>query len=352
MSSLTLGLVVNPIAGVGAALAWKGTDDIDAAWQAVEEGKPQPVWDIVSRALDSIPTHIRISWILGADYPLNVDGTVVSVLPQHSTAQHTIEAVKAITDHDPDLIIFAGGDGTAADVASTTDLPIIGIPAGVKIFSPCFLHRPDDLGSFLLNWEGDTVETDLLDLDEEAYRQGRAEPRLVTSAIIPVSSVVQSGKISLSSSDSETFRLIAERIEDDALLNGKTIIVGPGSTMKNILHQLGLEVSLLGVDIVTKDEVIIFDGTRDQLDQYEIDEIWLSPIGNQGHIFGRGNRQISPEQISRVGPANIRIFSTMEKIRATPTLFVDTGVSKLDKELRGYLSVIVGYHEEIMKKVE
>lgn len=345
--SLKLGLVINPIAGVGASLAWKGTDDIDRAWDAVAEGKPQPVWAIVQRALQSLPNYMEIDWVLGADYKLGLEGMVVGWLPERSRSETTREAVKLIAEQQPDLIIFVGGDGTAADVADSVKLPILGIPAGVKIYSPVFLHRPEDLGDFLDNWEMETTKVDILDLDEESYRQGQPVAKLITSATIPASSTIQAGKVSWTAPDSETFELIAERIIDDDLLQG-TILIGPGSTMSNIFAALGMELSLLGVDVVVDGELVLLDGTADQLEQFQPDEIWITPIGNQGHIFGRGNRQITPKLIDQ---AKIRVFATLEKARETQTLFVDTGDVALDKRLRGFLPVIVGYHEEILKRV-
>jgi len=350
MTSLKLGLVINPIAGVGAALAWKGTDNVNAAWKAIADGEKQPVWELVNRALASIPNHIEIQWLLGGDYPIMISGEICYQLPEQSQPEDTRKAVETIEKLKPDLIIFAGGDGTAADVAQSTKIPMIGIPAGVKIFSPCFLHRPEDLGTMLLHWEGELIEVDLLDLDEDAYRQGRAEPKLITNATIPVSPNIQSGKISWTSPATRTFELIAERIRDENWFEGN-ILVGPGSTMKNIMAKLGLEVSLLGVDLVTPNEVLILDGTASQLEQQQIDQIWLSPIGNQGHIFGRGNRQITPKIIAAVGKQHVKIFATQQKARETKVLYVDTGNSELDQHFRGYISVIVGYHDEIIKKV-
>ncbi len=347
MTELKIGLIINPIAGVGASLAWKGTDDVEAAWDVVETGGEQPVWNIVKRALASLPSHVGIKWFLGADYNLDLEATVVSSMPARSHANDTKIAVKAMNDLSLDLILFAGGDGTAADVANSSAVPILGIPAGVKIYSPVFVHRPEDLGSFLKNWEGDTTQVDLLDLDEDAYRRGEVEVKLITSASIPVSSMIQAGKISWTAPDSATFELIAERIQEEGWLL-QTLAVGPGSTMQSIFSCLGLDLSLLGVDIIQNGDIKLLDATKEQLDSTEIDEIWVTPIGNQGHIFGRGNRQLSSNLIAR---AKIRVFATMDKARETEVLYVDTGDPELDDKLRGFLPVVVGYHEEIMKRV-
>lgn len=351
MGPLKIGLVANPIAGVGAALAWKGTDDVKAAWKAVDSGIEQPVWKILKRAIKSIRNDLDIKWILGGKYQFSPEGEIVYDLPINSTAIDTQRAVKSILSQDIDLLLFVGGDGTALDIAKKVEkIPILGIPGGVKIFSPCFLHQPEDLGNVLANWDGSTRAVDLLDLDEEAYRRGEARAKLVGAIIIPDTQQVQSGKSSLGGFDEESYRLIAERITEENWLN-KTIAAGPGSTMNKIFQALAISKSLLGVDIINNGIVQAIDCTTEQLEQFDIHEIWLSPIGNQGHIFGRGNRQISSTIIRSVKKKHIRLFSTPAKMQNTPKLYVDTGDPLLDKDLRGYYSVVVGYYEEILRKV-
>ena len=350
-SALNVGLLVNPIAGVGASLAWKGTDDVDAAWNAVKNGYPQPIWKIVDRALASIPSNVKIKWLFGDKYDLKISGQVVYESSGESRSQDTRNAIKLFVGEAVDLILFAGGDGTAVDVGTqSAQVPILGIPGGVKIFSPCFLHRPEDLGSFLENWDGSTVDTDILDLDEELYKTGLTQAKLVGSAKIPVSQLIQSGKKGTSVLDSDTLAQIAERITDDGMLN-KSILVGAGSTMQGIFRNLNIEISLLGIDLVVNGKLEQQDCTSQQIEDAEIDEIWITPIGIQGHIFGRGNRQISASKIQSVGKKGILIFSTLEKIRNTPILYVDTGDPQVDSMLRGYIKVIVGYHDEIVRKI-
>ena len=309
----------------------------------------QPSWDIPERALSSIRSDTDIKWILGGKYP-NLEGAVVYESPIESTAADSRNGVQAILQTQVDLIIFVGGDGTAVDIGSNVkEIPILGIPCGVKIFSPCFLHRPEELGRFISNWDLSTNEIDLLDLDEVAYRAGLAQPTLVGSARIPNTTLVQGGKVGSSSDDTSTFQLIAERIQEEHWLQ-RTIAAGPGSTMRNIFLEFDVEKSLLGVDIFQNGELIEHDCTSETLLKYKVQEIWLSPIGNQGHIFGRGNRQIPASLIKTVGKENIKIFSTLAKMQETPLLYIDTGDPDLDVTLQGYYNVIVGYYEEKMRK--
>ncbi|MHA2251680.1 MAG: ATP-NAD kinase family protein [Candidatus Kariarchaeaceae archaeon] len=350
MTSLKIGLIVNPIAGVGAALAWKGTDDVQNAWDAVNSGEVQPIWDVIVRAINSISKDKHIKWSLGDNNQFFPIGDIVYELPLRSTAEHTKEAVKRVLMTQPNLILFAGGDGTALDVADEAKgTPILGIPGGVKIFSPCFLHRPEDLGDFLRNWDGQSNQVDLLDLDEEEYRQGFAKAKLTGSAMIPISEKVQVGKVGSSGSDTSSYELIAERIKEEGWLH-TVIAVGPGSTMQGIFRLLNIEKSLLGVDVIDNGQLVAKDCTAKQLELYKIHELWISPIGNQGHILGRGNRQISPKIIRTIGKENIRIFSTPDKMLETPKLYIDSGSNELDKQLRGYYHVIVGYYEEKIRK--
>ncbi len=361
---MKIGLIINPIAGVGAALAWKGTDNIEQAWDIVEKNGEQPVWNIAQRALYRLSNDNSIFWYFGGDYEklcdcklINTDYEIVYNLPKRSSAIDTKKAVKQLINKNVDLIVFVGGDGTAKDVGSSVEykIPIIGIPGGVKIFSPSFIHRPEDLYSFIKQWNGEVREVDILDLDEQEYKRGYAKPKIVGSCLIPVTSYMQSGKMTYSTSDSSVYVSIAERILDDNLLDNKNIIVGPGSTMKRIFENLKINISLLGVDIISNKKLIKADCTKFELINYfsknRLDEIWISPIGNQGHIFGRGNRQISSSLISKITKEQIIIFATPEKIFNTKTLYIDTGDSNLDKKLQGYYNVIVGYHDSVVRKV-
>ena len=72
--------------------------------------------------------------------------------------------------------------------------------------------------------------------------------------------------------------------------------------------------------------------------------------GLRGHIFGRGNQQLSPRIIRNLGMANITYYCHEEKTfdLAASSLIVDTGDVKLDQELSGFARVITGYHDSMM----
>jgi predicted polyphosphate/ATP-dependent NAD kinase len=362
---MKVGVIVNPIAGVGAALAWKGTDNVSAAWDAINRGEYQPVWNILTRALKSIEDLNNLSFFFAfdSDELINsleldyIDYSIVFEMPLNSSSIHTKEATEVLIRKEVDIIIFVGGDGTALDIGDVTSdkVPIVGIPGGVKIFSPTFLHRPEDLNLFLRSWDGQTKQVDLLDLDEEEYKKGFAKPILTGTCKIPVYDGIQNSKMSWSSVDESIHELIAQRISDDNLLLEKRILIGPGSTMKSIFAYIGCDLSLLGVDLIVNGDLVLKDCTRGQIIEnnknISIDEIWLSPIGSQGHIFGRGNRQIPSEIINQVGKKSIILFSSYDKIENTKIIYVDSGDPKVDELLTGYHKVIIGYHDEIIRKI-
>ena len=239
---MKIGLIVNPIAGVGAKLAWKGTDDTPAAWKMIRDGYKAPIWEIVNRSLVTINEYDH-EWFVGEGIKdkvnlLNKFNMVTAYeFRFESNAEDTVIAVNKLLKLKVDIIVFAGGDGTAVDIAKNCkNIPIIGIPGGVKIFSPCFLHRPEDLGNFLIHWKGETKIIELFDLDEEEYRLGHARPMLIGKAKIPIDTQIQGGKMSwnITEDDDVTFEGIVERIKEENMLRNKTVLIGPGGTMKNI----------------------------------------------------------------------------------------------------------------------
>jgi len=291
----------------------------------------------------------------------NVIGSVES---GRTSSADTKNAAREMLELRASLILFAGGDGTARDIyeAIGTRIPVLGIPSGVKIHSAAFAANPDKAGELAVKYLQENLplqEVEVMDIDEEAFRQGRVSARLYGYLCIPYErSLVQNIKVGSIDTGNEEYQkktiaaYIVEEMEDDCLY-----ILGPGSTTKPIADELGVEKTLLGVDVVSAGKLAAKDVNETQLLKL-IDEkkakIIVTPIGGQGYVFGRGNQQISPQVIRKVGKDNILVVATRNKLNTIvgKPLLTDTGDEKVDRMLTGYAKVTVGYREHIMKKIE
>jgi len=365
-----LGLIVNPIAGIGGRVGLKGSDGIEIQKKALELGAVPLSLDRAIEALEVVkPIKDDIELItypneMGEDAAkkCSFNSIVIgSILKGKTTAEDTKNAAKEMLDMNVNLILFAGGDGTARDIydAIGEATPVIGIPAGVKIQSAVFAINPRSAGKLAVSYlsgECDVREVEVMDIDEEAVRQGIVVSKLYGYLKVPFQKrLIQGAKVPSSSRDKEAMEAIAleviDRMKDDCLY-----IIGPGTTTKAVTSKLGLSKTLIGVDVVFKRKLIGTDVNEKQLLELIKNhkaKIIVTPIGGQGHIFGRGNQQISPEVIKKVGRDNIMIIATPEKIhslRGRPIL-VDTGNREVDEMLKGYVRVITGYREEIVYKI-
>jgi predicted polyphosphate/ATP-dependent NAD kinase len=261
-----------------------------------------------------------------------------------------------------DLILFAGGDGTARDIyeAINGEIPVLGIPAGVKIQSAVFAINPQRAGDLALRFlRGDPMtikELEVMDIDEDAYRNNRLSAKLFGYLKVPYEErTMQSSKEPSRGSENITLEAIAAEIVE-GMENGVLYIIGPGTTTRPIVEMLGLEKTLLGVDVVLDGKLIAKDVNEEALkgliEEREA-KIIVTVIGGQGFIFGRGNQQISPEIIKRVGPNNVIIVASQEKLLALKdrTLLVDTGEQDVDEMLVGYHKVVTGYAQRSVYKV-
>jgi len=287
-----------------------------------------------------------------------------SIQSGNTTSADTKNAAREMAQLEVGLLLFAGGDGTARDICEAIDgrVPVLGIPSGVKIHSGVFALNPDKAGDLAAKFlqEGLPVrEGDVMDIDEEAFREGRVSARLYGYLRIPDErTLVQDAKLGSSRGEDEEYqkRVIAayvtEQMQDDY-----HYIIGPGSTTEPIADRLGIEKTLLGVDVVKAGKLVTKDANEKQLMQSiegKKAKIIVTPIGGQGYIFGRGNQQISPEVIKKVGKDNIIVVATRRKLDSLTgkPLLVDTGDREVDQKLTGYMRVIVGYREEVVKKIE
>jgi predicted polyphosphate/ATP-dependent NAD kinase len=261
-----------------------------------------------------------------------------------------------------DLILFAGGDGTARDIyaAVGNDFPVLGIPAGVKIHSAAYAITPRSAGELAADFlQGKRVrlrEAEVLDLDEASYREGRIITHLYGYLKVPYRrEVVQNQKVPTPESESVQAQAIAADVVE-RMQPGMAYLLGPGTTTRAVADRLGLPKTLVGVDVVTSAELLAADVSERQI--LEILEcrplgLIVTPTGGQGFLLGRGNQQVSPEVIRRVGRENILVICLASKIAALQgrPLLVDTGDPEVDRLMSGYLQVVTGYHEKIIYKV-
>jgi predicted polyphosphate/ATP-dependent NAD kinase len=288
----------------------------------------------------------------GLDYEV-----VYSPLPVTSSMD-TIGTCQAFLDKGADLILFCGGDGTARDVAGIAgSTPILGIPAGVKMHSGVFAASPQaaaDLAMRFLKKELNLRETEIVDVDEELYRAGILQTKLYALAKTPYLPVLVAERKRIYSSDQEDeFKDQIALFASEFMRDGSAYIIGAGTTTSRIADILGLEKTLLGVDVVKDGRLMITDASEQDLlellDRETRVMIIISPIGAQGFILGRGNQQLSAEVIRRVGIDKLIIISTPHKLAEIPYLLVDTGDEDLDESLAGKRQVVTGYRIAQMK---
>ncbi|WP_254271158.1 ATP-NAD kinase family protein [Haloarcula marina] len=352
-----IAVVVNPIAGMGGRVGLKGTDGKVA--EARERGAEPRAPDRAREALDSLAGVGRDIELLTYGDPMGeslardagFDPVVVGVPEdaEATTSDDTRAAVRAFVDHEADAVLFVGGDGTAVDVAETLDelddgTPILGVPAGVKVYSSVFGVSPRAAGRIAATFS-ETEAAEVNDIDEDAFRGGEVVTELRAVATVPVADQRQSAK-QLGGGTVET---LAEGVAE-GVRPGVTYVLGPGSTVGAIKRRLGFEGTTLGVDVWRDGELLVEDGAEsDILDALgEENVVVVSPIGGQGFVFGRGNQQISPAVIRR---CDVEVVASRRKLDDIGTLRVDTGDPELDAELAGWIQVRVGRYERRLVEI-
>ena len=369
-----VGFIVNPLAGIGGRVALKGSDGAEIVRRAFALGAKPHAPMRSAEALSRL-TGVRDQFEL-ITYPHEMgedearergfEPTVIGAIESGNTsAEDTGRAAKEMISAGCELIIFAGGDGTARNMFDAVGdaLPVVGIPAGCKIHSAIYAATPLDAGELAALWiKGEIsrcAELEVMDVDEEAFREEIVQARLYGYLRVPDDRrFTQGAKCGSAGSEALANRSIARRIVADMQWD-RCYIIGSGTTTRAIMEELGLPNSLLGVDVVKNGELLAKDVTEAQL--LEILEhhpatIVVTVIGGQGYIFGRGNQQLSPEVIRRVGRDNIRIIASAGKICTLGTMFdkklrVDTGDEEVNRMLRGYMRVTTAYNEQILLKV-
>jgi len=371
MEQKRLGLIVNPVAGLGGRVGLKGSDGADTQRRALELGAVPESGRRAQLALEMLaPLKEQLKVLaypgeMGEEVVLRcgLGVTIVGrITPGKTTREDTIRAAQEMLGRGVDLLLFAGGDGTARDVYEAVGLalPALGIPTGVKIHSAVFGSNPvaagQLAGSYLRGGVPSLREAEVMDVDEDAFRRDVLSARLCGYLKIPFRrALVQCAK-SASGPEEEAAQhgiamAIEELMEDDCLY-----ILGPGTTTRAIARELGLDKTLLGVDVVKSRQMVAQDVSEAELLQLVKRgqaKIIVTPIGGQGYIFGRGNQQISSRVIREVGTDGMIVVSTHHKINSLQgrPLLVDTGDGELDRALSGHTRVVTGCGEQVVYRV-
>lgn len=382
-----LGFVVNPIAGLGGRVGLRGTDGATALREAINRGATPIAPARADRALARLTgvSGVRIlaaPGAMGADlavarqFATEVVGSGVrreeacgaergSTVAAHSGAtspHHTRAAARAMLDQRVDLLLFAGGDGTARDIVDIvgTQIPLLGIPTGVKMHSGVFAATPEAAGEVAATFLGtpdarSVYEADIADIDEDALQDGRVSTRLFGCACVPAQRSRVVGPKRGGPGDERALDALAEQLASE-LKPERLYLIGPGTTTSRVLSHLGLDGTLLGVDAIRDGRLVAKDARESQLlgllDGTPAGII-AGVVGGQGFLFGRGNQQISAEVIRRVGTDSIIVLADASKLRSLspPWLRVDTGDPGVDEMLLGYRIVRTGPGSSTVMKV-
>lgn len=368
MSIFRMGLIINPLAGVGGPAALRGSDGV--AGLALERGAVPQAQQRTRLALEpllGLAERIEFLCLPGAMggellAQMGFRHRLVGTLDGPSGADDTRRAVQAMQEAGVSLILFAGGDGTARDVGDVAreGQPVLGIPAGVKIQSGVYAISPRAAGELARRLvEGGLVRLasgEVRDLDEAALRDGRVASRWYGELTVPVEGhFMQQVKQGGVESEELVLLELADWLAEE-WQPGVRYVFGPGSTLHGLAANLGLDGTLLGVDVVESGQVIARDVTEAELLALVSDHpafILVTAIGGQGHIIGRGNQQISPRVLRAVGLDRLRVVATKRKLATLEgrPLLVDSGDPALDAAFPDAIRVWSGYREELLYPV-
>lgn len=372
-----IGLIINPVAGLGGSVALKGSDNV--ASQALSLGATAKATLRAEQALAVIAQLqqefevITVKGAMGEDLcrKMNLPSRCVDFFGSEklnadimtSNADDTLAAARSIKAAGVDCLVFAGGDGTARNIYSAVgeDFPVLGIPAGVKIHSGVYAITPKAAGEILklmiTNQLVSVMERDVMDIDESLFREGTVKAKRYGEMQVPaeltyMQAVKMGGKESNELVLTDIAADVIEQVEDSL------VIMGSGSTTEFIMQEMGLDNTLLGVDVVFEQELIASDVTEQQLlsliEKYDDVKLVVTLIGGQGHVFGRGNQQLSPSVIRAIGLDNIIIVATKTKLEALEQrpLLADTGDETLNQALSGLVKVTTGFHDYVMVRLK
>ena len=366
---LIIGVLVNPIAGIGGPAGLKGSDGVDVQNESMRRGAVSRASHRMRDALRHVAGAENVR-IISAPGPMGMDScddagidarSLDLTIRDETGPEDTRRVAGRLLEADVDLLLFAGGDGTARDVLDVipAGFPVIGIPAGVKMHSGVFAISPNAagelLGSIVSGQAVSVTEAEVRDIDEDSFRSGKVKTRFYGVMSVPddlryVQQVKTGGREDDALVAIEIAASFVESLEVDV-----TYLLGSGSTVLAIKRALGFQGTLLGVDVFRNGNVLAMDVSEPELASFLLKPcaIVVSFIGGQGHVFGRGNQQFSAEVIDAVGLKNIHIVGSKRKLATLDRrpLLIDTGDVSLDRRLSGLRQIITGYEDAVFYRV-
>ncbi|MEL0189560.1 MAG: ATP-NAD kinase family protein [Candidatus Thalassarchaeaceae archaeon] len=368
-----IGLLANPDAGLGGRLGLKGSDgQAELARSRGAEDRSGPRLKSMLEYFSKIHRgeQVDLEWVtsrgrMGTDWiPSQMEGAVIVEAHQSkgtTSASDTEDAVAAMVGSEIDLLVYSGGDGTTRDIVASlsklesSETPVIGVPSGVKMHSGCFASSPKGAAEVLSSWiNGDLLvsSTEVLDLDEDLYREGKWVVRLYAEAFSPNSPRWMQGSKELVQTESEDDIVVglSEHIRESLVSEDQLIIWGSGGTLRAIGENNGFELTTLGIDATMGSEQVGTDldesGILSILRSHDgPTTLLLSPMGGQGFLIGRGNLQLSPAVLESIGIDNILGVLTPAKLLTVRKLRIETGDEGLDERFASmrYMKVLQGY---------
>ncbi|MGY0460039.1 ATP-NAD kinase family protein [Kitasatospora sp. cg17-2] len=366
---MIVGLIVNPVAGLGGAVALKGSDGPDIQARALALGAVPRAAERAAAALRALRARRPDVLVRTVAGPMGEDSARAAGVPYRvahrpaATAASTGGASTGAADTraavaalgDVDLLLFAGGDGTARDVLDAAPRPpVLGVPAGVKVYSGCFALSPAAAGATVAGFDGRTVDAEVVDLDEEGHRAGLVGARLYGTLRVPAARDRLSGRKTGSSAAPPGSAESIARAVVAGMRPGTAYALGPGATTLAVGRALGLALTPLGVDVVRDGALLAPDVTEQRLHAIAMSQVThgvLSVIGGQGFVIGRGNQQFSPRVLAAL--AGVVVLATQQKLAALGgrPLLVDSGDPRADAAFEGHVRVVTGHRESVLYRI-
>lgn len=373
MKTLKVGLIINPLAGIGGAVGLKGSDGAEIVAQALARGAEKRSTLRVAQMLEYLAPLKHVLEMVAAPGEMGADlcqelGFSVAVIGtledrSNTSALDTERCAKMIVEQNVDILVFAGGDGTARNIVNSVPAQQIclGVPTGVKIHSGVFAVNVRGAAAIIEQLvKGELVsvgQCEVRDIDETAFREGVVQAQYYGELLTPqehryLQHVKCGGREVEALVLQEIADFIVEQMDEDDIY-----IFGPGTTTRAVMENMDLDNTLLGVDVVQGQTLLAKDVTEQeilQLTQGKSAKIVVTLIGGQGHIFGRGNHQIGPEVIRQIGKENIIVISPKSKLTELEgrPLLVDTFDPMLNESLCGLVEVVTGYDDHVVYRID